>query len=98
MLCPDSTDRVVQLIGSVAHVVSCLQAICELLEVSISLVKVYLINRGRPPKDHAKITTLVVLTKDLLSTMAVGVESASLLKAVATALVAIILPTATTLR
>ncbi|VDK25733.1 unnamed protein product [Taenia asiatica] len=32
MLCPDSTDRIVQLVGSVAHVISCLQAICELLE------------------------------------------------------------------
>uniref|UniRef100_A0A5K3FRD1 Heterogeneous nuclear ribonucleoprotein K n=1 Tax=Mesocestoides corti TaxID=53468 RepID=A0A5K3FRD1_MESCO len=32
MLCPDSTDRIVQLVGNVAHVISCLQAICELLE------------------------------------------------------------------
>ncbi|CDS39793.1 heterolocus tagous nuclear ribonucleoprotein [Echinococcus multilocularis] len=32
MLCPDSTDRIVQLVGTVAHVISCLQAICELLE------------------------------------------------------------------
>ncbi|VDL18785.1 unnamed protein product [Hymenolepis diminuta] len=31
-LCPDSTDRIVQLVGSVSHVISCLQAICELLE------------------------------------------------------------------
>ncbi|VDM04988.1 unnamed protein product [Schistocephalus solidus] len=37
MLCPSSTDRVVQLVGSVSHVVSCLQAITELLE-------------GAPPK------------------------------------------------
>ncbi|KAM7538031.1 hypothetical protein Aperf_G00000078132 [Anoplocephala perfoliata] len=32
MLCPDSTDRIVQLVGNVSHVISCLQAICELLE------------------------------------------------------------------
>lgn len=71
MLCPNSTDRVIQLVGDVDKVIDCLQSIAELLEVICSVTLSSL--RVLHLKDLVRIMTPEMWTSPLPLNMVAGV-------------------------